>query len=118
MQARITKRVVDAATAEDGWVWDTEVKGFGLRVRSAEHKSYIVEYRPGAGGRTAPKRRLTIGRHGAIGPNGRPWTPDAARDEARRILGQVAGGADPVAEKTADKEAETVADLAARFMAE
>ena len=53
MQEKITKRTVDAASPEQGWVWDTEIKGFGLRVRSIEYKTYIVEYRPGSGGRSA-----------------------------------------------------------------
>jgi hypothetical protein len=48
-------------------------------------------YRP-ADGRL---RRHTIGRHGS------PWTPDAARNEARRLLGEVAAGDDPASEKTA-----------------
>lgn len=118
MQAKITKRTVDAATPEQGWIWDTEIKGFGLRVRSLEHKSYIVEYRPGAGGRSSPKRRYTIGRHGDIGPDGKPWTPDTARDEAKRILGLVANGRDPAADRSAEKTAEIVADLCQRFLDE
>lgn len=112
MQAKIIKRTVDAATAADGWVWDTEVKGFGLRVRSDEHKVYVVEYRPGGGGRSAPKRRVTIGRHGS------PWTPDAARIEAKRILGLVADGLDPAAEKSAGRRSMTVADLCDLYLAE
>ena len=97
MQGKITKRTVDASTAtsSDLWVWDTEVKGFGLRVKPNGRKVYIVEYRPGPGGRAAPKRRFTIGQHGS------PWTPDRARAEAIRLLGQVKDGQDPAAERTA-----------------
>lgn len=112
MQAKIIKRSVDAATAADGWLWDTEVKGFGLRVRSDDHKVYVVEYRPGGGGRSAPKRRYTIGRHGS------PWTPDAARIEAKRILGLVADGLDPAAEKSADRRSMTVDDLCDLYLRE
>lgn len=118
MQAKISKRSVDAATPEQGWLWDTEIKGFGLRVRSLEHKTYVVEYRPGVGGRSAPKRRYSIGRHGDIGPGGKPWTPDTARDEAKRILGLVANGRDPAADRSAAKTAETVAELCTRFLEE
>jgi len=39
------------------------------------------------------QRWLTIGLHGA------PWTPDTARDEARRLLGEVVKGHDPAAAK-------------------
>ena len=62
-------------------------------VTPAGSKTYIVEYRPGFGGRVTQKRRYTIGRHGC------PWTPDTARAEAKRILSLVAAGRDPAAEK-------------------
>ncbi len=112
MRAKITKRTVEAATVLDGWIWDTELKGFGVRVSSADHKSYVLEYRPGGGGRVASKRRLTIGRHGS------PWMPDKAREEAKRLLGLVADGKDPAADKTADRRSMTVADLCDLYLAE
>ncbi|KAF0112379.1 MAG: putative phage integrase [Rhodospirillaceae bacterium] len=115
MQAKITKRTVDAIAATEGeaWIWDTDLKGFGVRVRSSGRKTYVVEYRPGAGGRTAPKRRFVIGQHGS------PWTPETARSEAKRILGLVESGQDPAAERTEArrKEGETVAEIAAVFVA-
>lgn len=115
MQAKITKRTVDAAIPQDGkalWVWDVELKGFGLRIHPNGQKVYVIEYRPGDGGRAAPKRRITIGKHGS------PWTPDTARKEAERLLGQVRNGADPAADKTSHKAAPTVADLGERFLRE
>ena len=42
MSTRITKRVVDAASpdpARDVWIWDPEIKGFGLRVRANGRKT-------------------------------------------------------------------------------
>jgi integrase len=114
MPAKITKRAVDALTAEEGKeavLWDTEVKGFGVRVRPGGAKTYVVHYRAGTG-RGAPIRKMTIGQHGS------PWTPDTARAEAKRVLGLVGQGKDPAAEKQADKKAETMADLCAKFMAE
>lgn len=114
MQGKITKRTVDALCASSGEVtlWDSEVKGFGVRVRAGGAKTYIVRYRPGAGGRNAPLRTLTIGRHGAL------WTPDKARGEAKRLLGLVEDGGDPAAELIAQREAPTVTELCARFLAE
>jgi len=114
MQAKLTKRTVDAsaATASDLWVWDTEIKGFGLRVRPNGRKAYVVEYRPGDGGRQAQKRRYTIGVHGS------PWTPDSARLEARRLLALVEQGKDPASEKQAGKKAETMSEMCAKFLAE
>jgi integrase len=57
-------------------------------------------------------RRYTIGRHGA------PWTPDAAREEARRLLGKAAAGADPAADKQAKRRAQTVAELCDLYWAD
>jgi integrase len=68
-------------------------------------------YRAGIG-RGAPLRKLTIGTHGS------PWSPESARREAMRVLGLVAAGADPAAVKTERRKAETVDDLASRFMAD
>jgi Arm DNA-binding domain len=82
MQGKITKRAVDGlASAGDAEavLWDTDVKGFGLRARSGGSKSYILHYRVGSG-RGAPLRKLTIGKHGS------PWTPETARTEAKRLL--------------------------------
>jgi len=79
MRAKITKRVVDGAEPREATflVRDTEVRGFVLVVTPAGAKSYAVDYRAGSG-RGAPKRRLTIGKHGS------PWTPETARIEAKR----------------------------------
>ena len=115
MRDKITKRAVDAlrpkANGSEAMIWDTEVKGFGVRAQRGGSKSYLVHYRAGTG-RGAPLRKVTIGKHGS------PWTPEKARSEAKRLLGMVEGGADPAGDKLARKEAPTVADLAARFIAE
>ncbi|WP_430641217.1 Arm DNA-binding domain-containing protein [Brevundimonas albigilva] len=73
----MTKRVVDAAKpgVERFTVWDSDLKGFGLRVSPHGTKTYVARYRVG-GGRSGTLRQLVIGRHGAI-------TADEARDEAR-----------------------------------
>jgi integrase len=114
MRGKVTKRAVDALKPADGAetvLWDTELKGFGVRVQRGGAASYVLQYRAGSG-RGAPLRKLTIGRHGS------PWTPDIARGEAKRLLGLVESGADPAADKIARREAPTVADLAERFLAE
>lgn len=113
MRGKVTKRSVDALPADgaETVLWDSELKGFGLRVQRGGGKSYIVHYRAGAG-RGAPLRKLTIGRHGS------PWTAETARKEAKRLLGLVESGADPAADRSARKEAPSLADLAARFLAE
>jgi integrase len=115
MRGKITKRTVDALRpAGDGRelvLWDRELAGFGVRVQRGGAKTYILKYRAGAG-RDAPLRKVTIGKHGS------PWTPEQARSEARRLLGLVAHGKDPAAAKAAARAAPTVAELAAKFLAE
>ena len=113
MQDKLTKTVIDKAAAVDGkdlWIWDTKTTGFGLRVRPNGRKVYVVEYRPGEGGRATTKRRYTIGQHGS------PWTVDTARTEAKRVLALVEQGEDPAAEKQAGKKAETMDELCKRFL--
>jgi integrase len=89
-------------------VWDAAVSGFGARRQRGKGVSYVLIYRTGDG----RQRWHTIGRHGA------PWTPDAARDEARRLLGEVARGSDPAAEKSAKRKAATVAVLCDLYVAD
>jgi Arm DNA-binding domain/Phage integrase, N-terminal SAM-like domain len=85
----------------DKFIWDTKVAGFGARRQKGTAVSYVLFYRTKEG----RQRWHTIGRHGA------PWTPDSARNEARRVLGEVASGDDPAGEKTQGRRAATVAEL-------
>jgi integrase len=112
---KITKRSVDAlkpGPKGEATLWDTEIKGFGVRARKGGSKTYIVRYRPGAGGRDAPLRTLTIGRQGS------PWTPAMARSEAKRLLGLVEDGKDPASDRGASRAGATVRELAERFLVE
>ena len=111
--SRITKKVVDENPPLDRefTVWDSELKGFGLRVRPSGARSYVVVYRRAGQGRRAPVRRVTIDAVGKI-------TPDEARRAAKRILGSVAHGADPAEERSLNRRAETLADLAGAFLAQ
>lgn len=112
MAGKITKSMVDKAQPEtrEYHVWDGELKGFGLRVRPGGAKTYVVHYRPGAGGREAKKVRYTIGQHGA------PWTPDTAREKARDVLEAARKGVDSQAEKVEARRDLTVSDLIDLYM--
>jgi integrase len=81
------------------------VSGFGARRQKGDAVTYFVTYR-----KHGRLRRYTIGKHGA------PWTPETARKEALRILGLVAAGEDPAAEKREERAAETVAELCDLYM--
>jgi integrase len=91
-------------------IWDTDVTGFGLRLRGAS-KSFVVVYRPPGMGRDASPKRLKIGTPETI-PNVKE-----ARRLAKEHLGKVAGGADPVAERAAKRAKSTarVTDLIDRY---
>ena len=68
-------------------IWDTELRGFGLRVSAGGAKSYIMQRRIGKA-----TRRITIGRADDI-------KAVAARRKALAAASQFAEGFDPVAER-------------------
>jgi len=107
--SNLTKRTVDAAKAGEKplFVWDGDLKGFGLLVLPSGVKSFVVQYRTEAG----RSRRLTLGRYGAL-------TPDQARKMAADALVLVRKGNDPVADRQAMKAAATVNDLMDRYLSE
>jgi integrase len=109
--ANITKRAVDAAKARktDSYLWDRELHGFGLKVTPAGSKVYLVQYQ--LGGRKGRTRRITIGRHGEV-------TPTLARVEAKRLLGEIAGGRDPAVERDKAKASKSLAVVLEQFIAE
>jgi hypothetical protein len=105
---KLTKRSVDGLETreKDYLIWDSDVRGFGIRVFPTGKRSYLVQYR--AGKRT---RRLTLGQHG-------PLTTDEARSLAKQQLGNVARGDDPSETRKQKRMAPTVAALCDRFMSE
>jgi integrase len=108
-QIKLTKRNVDNLTpAGDRFTaWDTDVSGFGLRVTPSGERVYVVKYR--LAGR---QRWVTVGKHGS------PWTPDSARREAVRLLGEVARGLDPAEKRNADRKAISFGELCDLYLAE
>jgi integrase len=107
--ARIDKRALEKIGLGE-IVWDTEVKGFGIRRHTTEAVFYLVRCR--CNGRQTFKR---IGRHGAIGPEGLPLTPDTARNEAQRLLGLVTSDTNPQAKQR--RPAETFRAEVERYLA-
>jgi integrase len=104
---KITKRLVESlcADARDVFVWDEELRGFGVRVKPSGFRSYVVQYR-NAHGRS---KRLTVGEHGRL-------TAEEARKEARRVLAAVERGEDPAEERKTMRAAPTVAELCEQYL--
>jgi hypothetical protein len=89
-QAKLTtKQAIDNLPHPDtGQVlyWCTDLRGFGVRV-GARDKVFIVQRRV-----NGKPRRVTIGRVGKI-------SLQKARQDAEQLIGEIAGGTDPVARK-------------------
>lgn len=102
---KIGKRSVDAAAPEQASyrLWDSELKGFGLKVSPRGVKTYFVWYRAGEG-RGAPRREYTIARHGEM-------TPDQAREEAACVLSRVRLGEDPQVKRQKARDEMRIAAL-------
>jgi hypothetical protein len=90
---KLTKRIVDALEPDQSGeqsLWDTELKGFGVRMMPTGVASSIIKYRTVEN----RHRKMTLGRVGTL-------TPDEARQLARENLTEVSMGGDPSAEKKA-----------------
>ena len=84
---KITKRVVDAlkpAGRKDVFVWDIELRGFGVRMKPSGAASFLLQYRILQG----QTRRLAFAKVGTL-------TPEEARAKARELLAEVVKGNDP-----------------------
>jgi integrase len=88
--------------------YDTEIKGFGLRITAKGHKAFILNY--SVAGR---ERRYTIGGYGRD-----QWTVEAARKKAGELRLIVDNGEDPLAGRVEARIAPTVVDLCRRFAEE
>jgi integrase len=105
---KLTAEQVRNATAP-GTIWDTgpdAIRGFGVRILPTGAKSFFINYR--VNGR---ERRYTIGQFPT-------WSVAAARDEARELRRLIDQGRDPVEEKKERRDAPTIADLIARYIAD
>jgi integrase len=105
---KLTKRVVLTILPDplrDRYVWDGEVRGFGLRIKPTGVRSFMVQYRNSSG----ISRRLTLGRVAVL-------TVDQARTLAKRTLADVISGGDPASKRSEDRRAMTVRQLCQAYL--
>ena len=74
-------------------------------------KAWIVEYRPGDGGRRTAKKRMTLGSAAVV-------TADEARRKAREILASARLGDDPASEREKNRATPTFLEFAGRYFTE
>ena len=98
---RFTERAISSfecpAGSRDRLVFDAAQKGLGVRITATGGKTYIAQYTIGA-----HKRRLPLGSCSAI-------SLALARQACQAIMGEVANGGDPAAERNARRAAERAA---------
>lgn len=92
---KLTKAFVDKAkpplNKDQIFYRDDELKGFALRITAGGVKSFVVETLI-----NNKVRRMTLGKYGRL-------TTEQARKEAKGLLGSIARGINPIAEKQAQK---------------
>jgi integrase len=106
---RLTKKILDALIpkSHDVFVWDSEIRGLGVRLKPSGTKTFFVQYR----NKFSRTRRLVIGQYGVL-------TVELAREMARERLVEVIKGEDPSAERKAVRNAYTVGDLCNWYLLE
>ncbi len=90
LSLKITKSCVDRLSTPatgQAFVRDAELKGFAVRITASGAKSFILEKRI-----NGKVKRLTLGRYPEL-------TVEQARKEAHKLLGHIAVGRNPPAEK-------------------
>lgn len=102
---KLTKSNVVAAGV--GYLWDSMLPGFGVRVFPSGRRAYVVRYRTATG----TDRMMTVG-------NASELHPEQAREMARGIRAEVRAGNDPKAERKERRDAPRLQALRDRFMSD
>jgi integrase len=114
MPEKLTTKLVQSVelpTKGDFTIWDGShakaITGFGVRVNAGGKRSFFLNYRDTAG----RERRYKIGTYPT-------WSVEAARERAKELRRLIDQGQDPAGDKRERREAPTVADLIARYIAD
>lgn len=108
--AKLSKRTIDALSIPKSgqiFVWDSVIKGFGIRIGATGTKTFVIQYRNDEG----RLRRVKIGRFGIM-------TVEQARDLAKIKIGQAAAGEDPAEESRRVRKDLTVSEVCDWYLTE
>jgi integrase len=120
MPDKLTTKEIDAEPAPPKGtktLWDSEIKGFGVRIFAPTTKhplgarSFFLNYRV-----DGKERRYTIGDRSA--GNRSAWSVEAARIEAKELRRRIDRGENPALDKRERRGAPTVQDLIDRYVAD
>jgi integrase len=106
-KAKLSKRIIEAIPVPvfgSAILWDSVIRGLGVRILSSGIRSYVLDYRLGR-----RRRRLVLGRFDEL-------CLDAIRRRAKQMLGEVASGIDPFRERGQTRGRPTFADLAHEYI--
>ena len=108
-----TGRITDTAirampAAGEAYLWDPELKGFGVRA-SGQTRTFILKYRVGGG--DGRQRKFKLGLFGTLNTT-------EARARAKDLLQAIARGEDPAGDRAEDREGLTVAQGLELFLTE
>ena len=108
--AKLTKASIEALVAPvkgQDYLWDSELRGFGVRVLPSGLKVFMLQYRNGEG----RSRRIALGRYGVL-------TVEMARRVARGHLGDIVRGEDPLNDRNRSRAALTVGEVCDWYLTE
>jgi integrase len=80
-------------------LWSGALKGFGLRLRKGGAASWILYFRPKGVGRSQSARTVTLGSYPSL-------TLKSAETAAKALVGEIAKGQDPAAERRTERTRE------------
>jgi integrase len=106
-KGHVSKRSVDALKCRDKdrvFLWDDNLSGFGVCAFPSGAKVYVAQYR-----QDGRSRRISIGDHGRL-------TAEEARSEAKKVLGAVERGLDPIEQRRQARGVRTFREVAEEFM--
>lgn len=107
-KGRISKSAVDGLTCSPGknyeFLWDNALTGFGVKAYRSGRKTYVAQFR-----QHGRSRRVDIGEHGRL-------TPDEARSQAKRILGDAERGIDLAKDRREARAIKTLREAVGAFL--